>query len=646
MAYDKLKEEMYMNVGGINQKAIDSATPSNDVLDLRNMGFERPGGWVSRPGYSLYVNSSLVTKITGIWDYQKFTGESYLLISGGSTLLSYTNTTPTTIRTDLSGSPVDILTFVNYAWGGDGQRHWKFQGTTSTYWQMPYVQPDLLGNALATTHLTLNTGLPIGGGVTVTQNLYSFKLAYVNERGVLGPVYIDPSPDTWDNGNLGIDQRAITSAAFTGQWQLFGFTIPPGFGISKIAVFMKAATQGLVNPFVGGQTAYPFSLGAGGYIVTWPHFTDGQPLDLFTDTMGSSVLGQGATFYSDIGTLGATPGAFNPSLLISMEAPKYQQIYNNMVLYGGFSAAPSVTRVSEIGEPEKVLSENFFETRTNDGDKITGYAVFQGSALVFKEKSISVLNGTSPDDLSQQEVNTTFGCLSNRAIIEFENRLFFLDTEGICEYNGANTEIVSDKLEPFFKRLNIAVARDSACAVYLKDRNEVWFAVPIDSSAVNNAVVVYDTVVDAWTIYDGFTPYIMFTGKSGLPRENIFFGGYTGSVFAFGMSLFSDNGSAISMMIKTRYHKRMGDSTQELWRRFFINNQLASATTPITINFMPNYATSSSLGITFFANSTFQSRADFGLSAKTMSAQITTSSSTEKIKILGYTIESRYLRSV
>jgi hypothetical protein len=99
-------------------------------------------------------------------------------------------------------------------------------------------------------------------------------------------------------------------------------------------------------------------------------------------------------------------------------------------------------------------------------------------------------------------------------------------------------------------------------------------------------------------------------------------------------------------MIKTRYHKRMGDSTQELWRRFFINNQLASATTPITINFMPNYATSSSLGITFFANSTFQSRADFGLSAKTMSAQITTSSSTEKIKILGYTIESRYLRSV
>lgn len=638
MAYEKIKEEMYINVGGINQKAIDSATPTNDVLDLRNMSFERPGGWVSRPGYSLYVNSSLVTKITAIWDYQKFTGESYLIISGGSTLVSYTNTTPTTIRTDLSGSPVDILTFVNYAWGSDGQRHWKFNGSTSTEWQMPYLQPDLVGPSTSDPGSTFNTGIASLSGVTAPIADYAWKMAYVNERGVIGPVPSDPTFTSFSGFNTWHKTVTVTAA---GRWQLWGFTIPVGFGISAVTTFYKSITSSIQIPFLGGLSAYPFSLtvigGITTYIATFDHFTEADPLDFFSDTMGSSVLGQGTTFYGVTGW---------PTPILNMQAPKYQQIYNNMILYGGFSAAPSVSRISEIGEPEKVLNENFFETRTNDGDKITGYAVFQGSALIFKERSVSVLNGVSPDDLTQQEVNTTFGCVSNRAIVQFENRLFFLDTDGICEYNGINTDFVSDKLEPLFKRLNVAVARDSACAVYLKDRNEVWFAVPLDGSSVNNAVVVYDDVVDAWTIYEGFFPYSLFVGKSGLPRENIFFGGYTGSVFAFGMSLFSDSGAAISMMVQTRYHKRLGDSTQEMWRRFFVNNAQASATTPITINFLPNYGTSSSLGVSIFANATFQSRVDFGLSAKSLSAQMTTSSSTEKIKILGYTIEGRYLRSV
>jgi hypothetical protein len=638
MAYEKLKEEMYVNVGGINQKAIDSATPTNDVLDLRNMGFERPGGWVSRPGYSLYVNTSLTTKITGIWEYEKLTGESYLIVSGGSTLLSYTNTTPTVIRTDLSGSVLDMMTFVNYAWGSDGQRFWKFNGTTSTYWQMPYLQPDLIAPSTSDPGATFNTAISSLTGVTAPIADYAWKMAYVNERGVVGPVPSDPTFTSFSGFNTWHKTVTVTAA---GRWQLYGFTVPPGFGISAVTTFYKSITSSIQIPFLGGLSAYPFSLtvlgGITTYIATFDHFTEAQPLEFFSDTMGSSVLGQGTTFYGVTGW---------PAPILNMQSPKYMQIYNNMVLYGGFSSSPSFTRLSEIGEPEKVLNENVFETRTNDGDKITGYTVFQGSALIFKQRSISVLNGFSPDALTQQEVTTNFGCLANAAIALFENRLFFLDTNGIAEYNGVNTDLVTDKLEPFFRRMNVAVALDSACAVYIKSRNEVWFAIPIDSSNVNNAVVVYDHVTDAWTIYEGFTPYTMFVGTAALPKKNIFFGNYTGSVFAFGASLFSDNGQAISMLIQTRYHKRTGDSTQEMFRRFFVNNSIPGTTTPITINFFPNYATSSSLGVTIFANATFQSRVDFGLSAKSLSAQMTTSSSTDKIKILGYTIEGRYLRSV
>lgn len=80
-----------------------------------------------------------------------------------------------------------------------------------------------------------------------------------------------------------------------------------------------------------------------------------------------------------------------------------------------------------------------------------------------------------------------------------------------------------------------------------------------------------------------------------------------------------------------------------MWRRFYLNNEPV-ASTNATIGLYSDYSQSAShyISTTLAA---FQSRVDFGVSAKTLSLEIVIRSSSQII-INGYTIESRYLRSV
>jgi len=108
--------------------------------------------------------------------------------------------------------------------------------------------------------------------------------------------------------------------------------------------------------------------------------------------------------------------------------------------------------------------------------------------------------------------------------------------------------------------------------------------------------------------------------------------------------LATDRGVAITLMAKTRFHKRLGESTQEMWRRFYLNNDVTGATLGVTLNFYPDYSSHASL-VRSTNLSAFQTRIDFGISAKSLSIEWIIAAN-EKVTVNGYTIESRYLRSV
>lgn len=435
------------------------------------------------------------------------------------------------------------------------------------------------------------TAYGIAGG-TLVAGTYQVSYGYLNDRGYYGP------------GSTAIS--VTVGGGATGAIKFDGLTTLTGYGITALSFYRT--TPGGVAQF--GTTSIPM----------------------------------GATTYTDLGAALGTRAA--PESLFFTLAPRYLEIYNNQMFMAGFSSIPSTIYWSDIGEPESVDPTYFAEFRTNDGDRVMGMKAYQGSLMVFKERSFHRLTGDNPDNFQLSEISDQYGCVSNRALVVYENYLLFLDPKGIGEYDGASIKISSTKLEPIFNAMNLAAARDNAVAVHYRRFNEVWFAIPINGSTINNCIVVFDYVANAWTTYEGIDASVLFVAKGSQPEKTVFYGGYTGSLSYFGASLFGDNGQGITCLFNTMYHVEGPRTGTRLWRRFYLDvDPISGVTQSIPCTFNTDYGSSVALAATMY-QAPFQSRLDFGLPAKSIQAQVGHYSATLPFKVNGYAFESRYLRSV
>jgi hypothetical protein len=89
----------------------------------------------------------------------------------------------------------------------------------------------------------------------------------------------------------------------------------------------------------------------------------------------------------------------------------------------------------------------------------------------------------------------------------------------------------------------------------------------------------------------------------------------------------------------------MGQSVEKMWRRLFMNVLSAAGATSIwNIALYANY--SSTASVTFLqGGQSFQSRTDFGVSAKAISISFSTATSSDVLQLQGFTIESRFQRN-
>ena len=429
----------------------------------------------------------------------------------------------------------------------------------------------------------------VGGGLSGT---FVTSYGYLNNRGYFGPA---------SNG-LTIALNGITF----GSIQYYGLTTVTGYGITALS-FYRTSAGGIDEQ---GTTFAPINTAT------------------FTDTAFPL-----ATRLS------------NDNLWVTT-APRYMEIYNNQLFMAGFSALLSTVLWSNIGEPEGVDPTFNAEFRTNDGDRVTGLKSYNGALVVTKERSTHRLVGGNPDNFAIQEITDQYGCLSNRAMVTFEDYLWFLDTKGIVEYNGANIKIISEKVEPIFSSMNIAAARENAVAIHNRQFNEVWFSIPCNGASLNNCVVVYDYLAKAWTKYEGVDSSALFQAKGALSQRSVFVGGYTGSIFFFGASLTSDQGRSITCMMQPRFLAPTGHTTERQFRRLYLDvNPILGITQAINVDFRTNYGTSIVLTRTMY-QAPYQSRIDFGLSAKSIQPTFTHVSASLPLQINGFTFESRFQRPV
>ncbi len=623
MSESKVKTESYNNLGGINSKVSPYLTGPQEFLNLENFDFTRTGSLTKSPGSTHYIIGALgyssasgqtptpfALPITGLYEFSpseslltSYNGYYMTLLMTGSDLyrmagpflFQFTGVT-FTVRTSALWS---FTSFVERAFFANGDNFYKWDG----------------GN-FGPTKFSLPYGITVSVGVTAVwtgtggmSGAYIVGYGYFNNRGYFGPagpingMSIMVNGASYDSILIYGMTHPMTPTALPA-----GTTI--GFGVSGIAIY--CTLPGLEDQF------------------------------------RATMISLRSTFIIDNGsagprTLSTIP---NPDYIHFTMAPRYLELFNNSLMMSGFSTQLSTVWFSDVGEPEGIEPTFNFQVRTNDGDRVYGQKAYQGGCVFFKEKSLHRLTGDNPDNYVLQEITDQYGCISHHAAVVWQDKLWFLDKKGICEYNGANTLIVSNKVEPIFLQMNIDAAKNNARAIHNRPRNEVWFSIPINGATMNNCTVVYDYIAQAWTTFKGFNPICLAMIKQTFSDNRAFYADYSGSLYNFDENTPSHAGNAMTCVIGSRYFGDQGKSIQTQFRRLFLDvDQVSGGASTITLNFKQDYG--SSIVLTRqMGQQAFQSRIDFGISAKSMAFDLYHVSASLSIRVNGWTTEGRTQRMV
>ncbi len=708
MADNKPTTNYYKNLGGVNAKASLYELSIAQFLNLRNVDFDVPNALSKRPGSSLYSSQSLSGPVLGLFEFQKLlnvTGQvpnDFIMANANGNVFYNTPnaaTLPTafTLLSQNYGAtqPVDFLTFANKVWMANGTKWEQWNGSTVLPAGLP-VQLGVTGIALdgsggdelwssylfnknrnrgtgGNSYMLVNGATMIFAGSGAALRLRGVYLAYSYNRldGYGGPAdFLATARNIVDSGTSSNGAEFFSEFPF-----VIGFSAPSGRGVTSLSIWLAEDTVtqnsleeipgvGQVNAGVlGWQTSYAnlrcmsYTLKPTADLSRFWLFTTIPTSNLFTTIVtgsnGVSAIAFGITL-SFGQTFAFYDGQPQPGFAFSAIAgdffssfiPKYIDINQNRMFVSGFSSLPSSFSWSEVGAPETYDIENFVEVRTNDGDRIFGQTSFNNQYLVFKENSFHRLIGDSTDNYQLVQISDQYGCLSNKSIVQYDQKCLWLDRKGIVEYNGANHTIVSTAVEGIFRRMNVTAAKERAVGVHHKYRNQIWWGIPIDGSTVNNLTVVYDYLVNGWTFFDGFNPssFAIITGA--LTRQTAWRGDYTGFVHFTGESFFNDSGSGISCVIGTRF-EASGENNTWIWRRFFLDVATATGLTGVLNGKVFSDYNQSTVQATFqmYQNS-FQSRAEMGVVGKAVAAEVGHFSASLPLLINGYSWTRRGLRNL
>lgn len=554
---------------------------------------------------------------------------------------------------------LDFNTFTNWEILTSGDEFLKYNGTSCFLNEVPPVIMDLSSPGI--TLIGASAVVP-GCSNFITKTSQQFFGSFINNRGARGTLgwlggydftYIAGITTTISNADFsnGILNATGTTNAVMG----VVVSTPPQFGLSGMDVYVASGIT--ISDYLPN-----LSIGNIRYFTTMPVSTT-LTTTFYLGSVGESALSSLPVLdpqLLDYFMLGASlvNGITTPALPINsyplknivyhnLNNPLFSELHANRLFLAGFTLNPSDVAWSDITDFEVYDPSWRTEVRTNDGDIIRGLKSYANSLLIFKDHSTHELYGDAPENFGIRQISPDYGAINNRCAVTYLQKCWYLDRKGVVEYNGSNLGVVSTKVESFFNNVNWSVAKTEACMVHNKPRNEIWVGVPYGSGAtLNNMTLIFDYVVNSWTIWDGFNPSYFSMVKQSDNLESAWYGDYVGRVNKFGASFLADNANGITCLLKTRYEHPEGQSIEKQFRRAFINcDSLSGATTfNISLNLTKNYDGSTYVVTQTIAQTKFQTYTNFGVSAKSLSMEMSHFSASNKIRLHGYVLEYRYQR--
>lgn len=238
------------------------------------------------------------------------------------------------------------------------------------------------------------------------------------------------------------------------------------------------------------------------------------------------------------------------------------------VANGGTQPQPDNTNDSENGNPNvpgatvfsgtPALTEaNVIDIRKNDGDKITGLAVFQDVLIVFKERAIYQVTFDSSGNPTVTPITYATGCISHRSIVNIENDISFMSREGHRVlgnepqfFTAIRTQVLSIRIKPVVDA--IAKQYYSRCNGVYYD-NKYILAHPTGSSSSIAKTFTYDRRFQAYCTWTNFNAQAMVKFINSTNSEDLYFLSDTGTqVYMVSPGTYNDNGSAIEAYVVSK----------------------------------------------------------------------------------------------
>lgn len=135
----------------------------------------------------------------------------------------------------------------------------------------------------------------------------------------------------------------------------------------------------------------------------------------------------------------------------------------------------------------------------------TAIAAFEDSVVCWSEQTMHALFGNDPYDYYLSDTIED-GCISNKSVIEYKGRLYFLDYGKFKAYANARPEDVSQKVKAYLEGINLT---HRAKCVSGKHGKYIYLSIPYGAATTNNLTLEYDTETGNWYPWnEGYVDFV------------------------------------------------------------------------------------------------------------------------------------------
>lgn len=173
-------------------------------------------------------------------------------------------------------------------------------------------------------------------------------------------------------------------------------------------------------------------------------------------------------------------------LKIERTMPDMDFLCENENRLWGCSSKNHEVYASKLGDPtnwnafEGISTDSYAATIGSDGD-FTGCISYLGYVMFFKEDTIHKVYGSKPSNyqIMTSGVNgVALDCVKTISVVN--ETLFYVSRNGVCIFNGAQPEIVSDTLKDLVFGAGVGGQYNNKYYASLKDKNGYWYMCTYD----------------------------------------------------------------------------------------------------------------------------------------------------------------------